>query len=343
LNLGSVGLIALANFNNLCCMHSLSFFQKLVEAEIQKLHFKEEPADLYDPIRYMLSLGGKRIRPSLVLMSCELFDGNTVDALPAALGIEVFHNFTLLHDDVMDKAPLRRSRQTVHTRWNNDVALLSGDAMFVNSCQLMMQVKENVSAAVMNHFLESALLVCEGQQLDMTYQDATEISIGQYLEMIELKTAALLACALKTGALVAETSNENSELIHNFGKNLGIAFQLHDDILDVYGDEERFGKQTGGDIIANKKTYLMLKALELASDSQEKELRHWLTIKNFDDKEKVSAVKNIFMETGVKEKAESEMENYFQQSATALSKVNADSGKKQQLISFSEHLMLRQH
>lgn len=324
-------------------MHSLSFFQKLVDAEIQKLHFKDEPASLYDPIRYMLSLGGKRIRPSLVLMSCELFDGKTEDAMPAALGIEVFHNFTLLHDDIMDKAPLRRSKPTVHTRWNNDVAILSGDAMFVKSCQLMMQVNENVSADVMNHFLESALLVCEGQQLDMTYQHAEEISIEQYLEMIELKTAALLACALKTGALVAETSNENSELIHNFGKNLGIAFQLHDDILDVYGDEERFGKQSGGDIIANKKTYLMLKALELASPSQEKELRHWLSVKNFDEKEKVNAVKNIFMETGVKEKAEAEMENYFQQSATALTKVNADSEKKQQLISFSEHLMLRQH
>jgi len=324
-------------------MHSLSFFQKLVEDEIQKLDFKVEPAGLYDPIRYMLSLGGKRIRPSLVLMSCELFDGKTEDALPAALGIEVFHNFTLLHDDIMDKAPLRRSKPTVHTRWNNDVAILSGDAMFVKSCQLMMQVNENVSASVMNHFLESALLVCEGQQLDMTYQDASIISIGQYLEMIEMKTAALLGCSLKTGALIAQTPAKNSELIFDFGINLGIAFQLHDDILDVYGDEERFGKQSGGDIIANKKTYLLLKALELASASQEKELKHWLSMKNFDDKEKVNAVKNIFMETGVKEKAEAEMENYFQKSTTALNEVNADNEKKQQLIGFSEKLMQRQH
>lgn len=324
-------------------MHTLSFFQELVEAELQKLNFKEEPASLYDPIRYMLNLGGKRIRPSLVLMSCELFDGKIKEAMPAALGIEVFHNFTLLHDDIMDKAPLRRSKPTVHTRWNNDVAILSGDAMFVKSCQLMMQVNEKVSAAVMNHFLESALLVCEGQQWDMTYQDAAEISIVQYLEMIEMKTAALLACSLKTGALVSETTLENGELIHFYGKNLGIAFQLHDDILDVYGDEERFGKQTGGDIIANKKTYLMLKALELASPTQGRELRNWLARKNFDEKEKVNAVKNIFLETGVKEKAEAEMEKYFQQSTTALNKVNTDPEKKQQLISFSEHLMMRQH
>jgi geranylgeranyl diphosphate synthase type II len=329
--------------SNLCRMHSLSFFQKLVEEEIQKLNFKEEPAGLYDPIRYMLKLGGKRIRPALVMMSCELFDGNFEEALPAALGIEVFHNFTLLHDDIMDKAPLRRSKPTVHTRWNNDVAILSGDAMFVKSCQLMMQVNEKVSAGVMHHFLESALLVCEGQQLDMTYQDAAGISIGQYLEMIEMKTAALLACSLRTGALIAQTSAENNGLIHTFGKNLGIAFQLHDDILDVYGDEERFGKKTGGDIIANKKTYLVLKALELASVSQEKELRHWLSVKSFDEKEKVNAVKNIFMETGVKEKAEAEMENYFQRSAAALIEVNADPVKKQQLTSFSEHLMQRQH
>jgi geranylgeranyl diphosphate synthase type II len=324
-------------------MHPLSFFQKLVEAEIPKLNFREKPDDLYDPIRYMLSLGGKRIRPALVLISCELFDGNINEALSAALGIEVFHNFTLLHDDIMDKAPLRRSKQTVHTKWNNDIAILSGDAMFVKSCQLMMQVNEKVVTAVMDNFLESALRVCEGQQLDMTYQDAAGISINEYLEMIELKTAALLACSLKTGALIAQTSAENGSLIYEFGKNLGIAFQLHDDILDVYGDEERFGKQCGGDIIANKKTYLLLKALELASTSQAKDLNHWMSLKEFDEKEKVNAIKNIFMGTGVKEKAEAEMENYFQKSTDALDLVKADSEKKQQLISFSEHLMMRQH
>ena len=324
-------------------MQPLSYFQKLVEAEIPNLNFRDKPSDLYDPIRYMLSLGGKRIRPALVLMSCELFDGKTEDALPAALGIEVFHNFTLLHDDIMDKAPLRRSKQTVHTKWNNDIAILSGDAMFVKSCQLMMQVNEKKVTAVMDNFLESALRVCEGQQWDMTYQDAMHITIPEYLKMIELKTAALLACSLKTGALIAGTSEKNGQLIYDFGINLGIAFQLHDDLLDVFGDEEKFGKQCGGDILANKKTYLLLKALELSDANQKQELTQWLTAKQFDAKEKVTAVKNIFSATGAKEKTEAEMENYFQKANDALQGLSVSAEKKQPLIEFSEQLMMRQH
>ena len=324
-------------------MHPLHFFQQLIENEIQKLSFEKEPAHLYDPVRYMLKLGGKRIRPALVLMSCELFDGNYPDALPAALGIEVFHNFTLLHDDIMDKAPLRRSQQTVHTKWNNDVAILSGDAMFVVSCQLMMQVNPKVSTQVMNHFLESALLVCEGQQWDMTFQHAVDVSIAQYLQMIELKTAALLACSLKTGALIANTSQENASLIYEFGRNLGIAFQLHDDILDVYGDEEKFGKQTGGDIIANKKTYLLLSALELASNAQSAELNRWLSLTSFEGKEKVAAVKNIFQSLGVKERTEEKMESYYEKAIAALHSLKADESKKEQLFQFASALMLRQH
>ena len=324
-------------------MQSLSFFQKLIEEEIRKLNFPGGPEDLYDPIRYMLRLGGKRIRPSLVLMSCELFDGNYEEALPAALGIEVFHNFTLLHDDIMDKAPLRRTQQTVHTKWNSDIAILSGDAMFVKSCQLMMGVNEKVSGVVMNHFLESALLVCEGQQWDMTFQAANGVTISQYLHMIELKTAALLACAMKTGALIAKTSPENAALIYEFGRNLGIAFQLHDDILDVYGDEQKFGKQCGGDIIANKKTFLLLKALELSSGEQETELQRWITLNEFNGHEKVNAVKNIFRELDVKERAEEEMENYYSKAVDAMNSLNADRLKKAPLLEFAEALMMRQH
>ena len=324
-------------------MRPLSFYQQLIEAEIQKISFREEPVDLYDPVRYMLQLGGKRIRPALVLMSTEMFGGNYQDALPAALGIEVFHNFTLLHDDIMDKAPLRRSKQTVHTKWNTDIAILSGDAMFVKSCQLMMQVNRHVADGVMNHFLESALLVCEGQQWDMTFQTAADISIGQYLQMIALKTAALLACSLKTGAIIAGAKTENGRLIYEFGKNLGIAFQLHDDILDVYGDEEKFGKQTGGDILANKKTFLLLKALELANDVQYKELNHWLTQKEFDGTEKVSAVKTIFQALNVKEAAEEEMENYYRKATEALHSVEAADQNKEPLFQFAGALMMRQH
>jgi len=324
-------------------MHPLSFFQQLVDEEIQKLSFEKEPSELYDPIRYMLKLGGKRIRPSLVLMSNELFGGKPEDAMQAALGIEVFHNFTLLHDDIMDKAPLRRSQQTVHTKWNNDIAILSGDAMFVKSCQLMMHVDEKISRAVMEHFLASALLVCEGQQWDMTFQSAQNVSISQYLQMIELKTAALLACALKTGAIIGKTSDENANLIHEFGKNLGIAFQLHDDLLDVYADEEKFGKQSGGDIIVNKKTFLLLKAIELSSADQKKELDHWLTTKSFDEKEKISAVKNIFHALSVKEKTEEEMENYYHKATGALHSIKADEKNKEQLFELAEALMMRQH
>ena len=324
-------------------MHSLSFFQKLIEAKIPELNFRRDPSDLYEPIRYMLDLGGKRIRPALVLMSCELFDGNIEDAIPAALGIEVFHNFTLLHDDIMDKAPLRRSKPTVHTKWNADIAILSGDAMFVKSCQLMMQVNEKVSARVMNHFLESALLVCEGQQWDMTFQSAADVSMGHYLQMIELKTAALLACSLKTGALIACASDNNCQHIYDFGINLGIAFQLHDDLLDVYGDKEKFGKQCGGDILANKKTYLLLKALELSDATQKKDLLKWISAEHFDAKEKVNAVKTIFSTTGAKEMAEAEMENYFQKANEALQALTVSTDKKQPLFDFSEHLMIRQH
>ncbi len=324
-------------------MHALPFFQKLIEEEIQKLSFNTQPAHLYDPVRYMLNLGGKRIRPALVLMSCELFNGNYEDAIAAALGIEVFHNFTLLHDDIMDKAPLRRSQQTVHTKWNADIAILSGDAMFVKSCQLMMRVNEKTSREVMNHFLESALLVCEGQQWDMTFQTTTDVSINQYLQMIELKTAALLACSLKTGAIIANASSENCKLIYDFGKDLGIAFQLHDDILDLYGDEEKFGKQSGGDVIVNKKTFLLLKAFELSSPSQRTELNHWTSIKEFNEKEKISSVKDIFEALQVKNYAEKEMKKFYSNATASLNSISIEESKKQMLLGFAETIMLRQH
>lgn len=324
-------------------MHALHFFQKLVEEELQKIPFHQEPADLYDPVRYMLRLGGKRIRPALTLMSCELFGGKYETALQAALGIEVFHNFTLLHDDIMDKAPLRRSKPTVHTKWNSDVAILSGDAMFVKSCQLISQVDEKVSRSVMNHFLESALLVCEGQQWDMSYQAAADASILQYLLMIELKTAALLACSLKTGALIAQTSEENCRHIYEFGKNLGIAFQLHDDILDVFGDEEKFGKLPGGDILTNKKTFLLLHAFERSSSVQRSELSKWMTAVEFDPKEKISAVKTLYEDLDVKKRSEEEMEDFYQEAIKALTLVKADEENKKQLLHLAESLMMREH
>jgi geranylgeranyl diphosphate synthase type II len=324
-------------------MNNLLFFQKLVEEEICKLSFPQQPADLYDPVRYMLSIGGKRIRPAVVLMGCELFGGKFQDALSAALGIEVFHNFTLLHDDIMDRAPIRRSRPTVHQKWNNDIAILSGDAMFVKACQLMTAVPEKQSARIMNHFLESALLVCEGQQWDMTFQAKETVSIGDYLNMISLKTAALLACALKTGAMVAGAPEEESDKLHRFGMNLGISFQLLDDILDVYGEEEKFGKKSGGDIIANKKTYLLLKAKELSTVAQQEELNHWMGINDFNHTEKVNAVRSIFSSLDVRQHAQQKMDEYYRNAITALESIEVESDRKQPLLMLAETLMLRKH
>ena len=323
-------------------MHDFPFFQKLIEEEIRNLSLPEQPSELYDPIRYMLTLGGKRIRPVLVLMSCEMFDGNISNAIHPAIGIEVFHNFTLLHDDIMDKAPLRRSKPTVHTRWNTDVAILSGDTMFVQACQLMLKTDQTCALPMMRHFLETAVKVCEGQQWDMSYQTAPKVSIPEYLNMIELKTAVLLASSLKCGAMIAKATEEDQQHIYDFGKNLGIAFQLHDDILDVYGDEQKVGKQTGGDIIANKKTYLLLKAQEVGTKDQQEELAHWLTVEKFDQNEKVKAVKNIFEKVRVKELSKEVMEQYFNKAIEAFDKISVASEKKSIVESLAETLMIRE-
>jgi len=236
-------------------MHEPAFFQSIIEEEIKKISLGSSPRELYEPIRYMLALGGKRLRPSLLLMSTELFGGNTKDAISPALGIEVFHNFTLLHDDIMDKAPLRRSQETVHKKWNPDIAILSGDTMFVKSCELMMKVDDGILRKVMTLFYETATEVCEGQQLDMNFESRSSVTIDEYIHMISLKTAMLLGCSMKTGAWIANANEADANHLYDFGKNIGIAFQLHDDILDVYGDELKFGKQVGGDIIANKKLF----------------------------------------------------------------------------------------
>jgi len=326
-------------------MHDLPFFQNLIEEEIQKIKFANQPAELYNPIRYMLKLGGKRIRPALVLMSCEMFGGNYQDAISQALGVEVFHNFTLLHDDVMDKAPLRRTKQTVHAKWNSDVAILSGDAMFVKACQLMFSVDNGqLIAESCKLFLETALLVCEGQQWDMTFQNVDRVTIAAYLKMIELKTAALIACSLKIGAIIAGASEADQNSIYDFGKNLGIAFQLRDDILDVYGDEKKIGKQSGGDIIANKKTLLLLKARELATQPLTEELNHWTSPKaDVDNTAKIAAIKNIFEILGVKALAQEEMNLFFSKAISSLENIRLSSEKKLVLKNLAQSLMKREY
>ncbi len=267
-------------------MKKLEYLQALISEEVNKLAFPEYPVALYEPISYILSLGGKRMRPALLLMACDLFGGDIEAAISPALAIEVFHNFTLMHDDIMDNAPLRRGSVTVHERWNNNVGILSGDVMLVQGYKLMMQVEDRLLRPILDIFNTTAVGVCEGQQLDMEFEERNDVGIDEYINMIRLKTAVVLGGALKIGALIGGADSKDADLLSSFGEHLGIAFQLQDDILDVYGDPEKFGKQVGGDIISNKKTFLLIKALESADAQQKKELAGWIDLKQFDNTEK---------------------------------------------------------
>jgi len=320
----------------------IKHFQALIEDELNSLQYNSQPAELYDPIKYILSLGGKRMRPVLVLTGCDLFGGDIHKAIKPALGIEVFHNFTLLHDDIMDKAPLRRNKQTVHEKWNVNTAILSGDTMFVQAFQLMMKVEDNVLRKTLDLFNKTAIEVCEGQQTDMVFEQRHKVSIPQYIKMIELKTAVLLAASLKTGALIGGAREEDARALYEFGKNIGIAFQLQDDILDVYGKAEKFGKQAGGDIISNKKTFLLLKAMEMANKYMSEELQGWINAPEFKPTEKVEAVTSIYNFLGVKALAEKEMNRYYSRAMDSLKSIPVGEEKKQGLIAFADSLMVRE-
>lgn len=323
-------------------MHHPSHFQHLIEQRISSLQFGHRPPELYEPIRYMLSLGGKRMRPALLLMANELFGGDPEKAMGPALGIEVFHNFTLLHDDIMDKAPLRRSQPTVHTRWNNDIAILSGDTMFVQACQLMAEAEPKHLKRVLDDFFRTAVEVCEGQQLDMNFETHHHVTIGDYIEMIGLKTAVLLGCALRIGAVLAGANDQDAERMYLFGKDLGIAFQLHDDLLDAYGDPEKFGKQVGGDILANKKTFLLLTAIDTADMHTLEALQHWVKVKEFNPWEKINSVKMIFDKLGVREKTEAEINRFYDEALAALDGIPLPSERKEPLRKLAEQLMVRE-
>jgi len=321
---------------------STGFYQQLIEEELKKIKLHDSPAELYEPIRYMLSLGGKRLRPGLVLMAAELCGGDYRKAIPAAIGIEVFHNFTLLHDDIMDHAPIRRSQPTVHKKWNEDIALLSGDAMFVKSFELMMQVDDHLVKPVMSLFCKTAIQVCEGQQLDMNFENQENVSIEEYLEMIRLKTAVLLGCALQTGGMIAGASGKSLERLYEFGIHTGVAFQLHDDILDLYGDEEKFGKKQGGDVHANKKTFLYVEALEKAKGDDRLNLNRLFTDEHLDPEEKLAAVKTLFATLKVREAAEQKMDYFFREAMKSLEGLDVADSNKNVLRAFAEQLMLRE-
>jgi len=323
-------------------MRKLQDLQLLIDDAVTKLKYPAYPAELYEPIQYILSMGGKRMRPALLLMACDLFGGDVEMAVLPALAIEVFHNFTLMHDDIMDNAPLRRGKVTVHERWNKNAAILSGDVMLIQGYKLMMNVEDRLLRVILNIFNDTAVGVCEGQQLDMDFETRNNVKIDEYIYMIRLKTAVVLGGALKIGSIIGGAEIKDAELIAEFGENLGLAFQLQDDLLDVYGSPEKFGKQVGGDIISNKKTYLLLKSLELANADQAAELNKWLDAKEFDSQEKVEAVTAIYNDIQVKHHAETTMQTYADKAFEALEKINLPEQNKQYLRNFADGLMVRE-
>jgi geranylgeranyl diphosphate synthase type II len=319
-------------------------YQQQIEQALKQKKYGSNPKELYEPIDYIMSLGGKRLRPVLVFMACDFFEGDTTKALHSALAIEIFHNFTLLHDDIMDKAPLRRNQPTVHEKWNANIAILSGDTMLVKAYQELCKNDSEVLPKLLELFNDTAIKVCEGQQLDMNFEKQQKVSIAQYLKMIELKTAVLLGASLKIGAFIAHADDKDAQNIYDFGKHIGIAFQLQDDILDVYGDAEKFGKQKGGDIVANKKTYLLLKAIEMSESNRymKEELHQWINAPQFDKKEKVEAVTNIYNFLNVHELARTEMKKHYDIAVTHLNAIDKKNQQKLELIAFADSLMVRE-
>jgi geranylgeranyl diphosphate synthase, type II len=322
-------------------MLTFQHITQIVSDEIEKLSWSNPPAGLYEPIGYTLSNGGKRIRPVLTLMACNLFSDDIIPAIAPALGIEVFHNFTLLHDDIMDRAPIRRGRPTVHVKWNDNTAILSGDAMQIAAYQLIAKTPENHLKKVLDLFSETALEICEGQQYDVDFENRDNVSAEEYLEMIRLKTAVLLGCSLKTGAIIGDAQEIDANHLYDFGINIGLAFQLKDDLLDVYGNEETFGKKIGGDILCNKKTYLLIHALQLAQNDKTEKLDYWLKKNNNTPEEKIKAVTNLYNCLGVKKICEDKMLFFYEKAIAKLEKVTIPDVKKQELRKLAERLMSR--
>ena len=322
-------------------MLSIETAQKIITKELEKLNIPDAPSDLYDPVRYILFSGGKRIRPSLVLLACDLFGEDYMKAVGPALGIEVFHNFTLLHDDLMDNSNVRRKKPTVHIKWNPNVAILSGDVMSILSNQLVCNVKNELLAAVITLFNTTALEVCEGQMMDLNFEKQEDVPLSEYLKMVGLKTSVLMAGSLKLGAIIAEAGVKDCENIYDFGYNLGMAFQLQDDFLDTYGDQEIFGKKIGNDIVTNKKTFLMIKALELAKGEKLKQLKNYLRTTEYEAIEKIRIVKEIFDELHIGSITEECINQYFEKASLSLEAVMVNPERKKVLNDFSRSLMAR--
>lgn len=332
-------------------------YLKLIEKEIRKQRFGKEPETLYEPLRYIMSLGGKRLRPVLVLLGYNMYGNlqsrHTIkgkststksleQVAPYAVAVEAFHNFTLMHDDIMDQAPIRRGKPTVHKIWGENTAILSGDVMLVKVYELLSTLEPEMLHKALPLFNQTAIEVCEGQQLDMDFEKKESVSEKEYLKMIRLKTAVLLGFSLEFGALLAGAPEKDQKLLYKFGVGIGTGFQLRDDILDVYANKEKFGKQVGGDIISNKKTYLLIKALELCKGKDHETLRHWLSVKKFNKQEKVRAVTALYDKMGIYDLASKKADSYFRESYALLNKLS-DKVSVNELTDYAKVLMSRQN
>lgn len=315
---------------------------RLVNDYLAQLPYEREPQSLYEPIKYVLSMGGKRVRPVLMMLAYNMYKDDPESILPSACALETYHNYTLLHDDLMDNAALRRGHETVHKKWDANTAILSGDSMLVLAYERIAQCPKEKLAGVLSLFTETALEIGEGQQYDMEFENRTDVTEAEYIEMIRLKTSVLLACAVKMGAMLAGASDEDADNLYKFGEQIGLAFQLQDDFLDVYGDSAVFGKAIGGDITSNKKTFMLINAINHANAEQRAELTRWITAEQFDAKEKVSAVTRLYNEIGIDRMAKDKIEYYFEQSTKYLALVNVPEERKQELIAYTHDMMNRE-
>lgn len=316
---------------------------KMVNEFLDHLSYDRKPESLYEPIKYVLSMGGKRIRPTLMLLAYNLYKDNPEDILMNACALETYHNYTLLHDDLMDNADMRRGHLTVHKKWNDNTAILSGDSMLVLAFQRMMQCDTKHLKDILDLFTVTALEIGEGQQYDMEFETRNDVKEEEYIEMIRLKTSVLLACALKIGAILADASAEDADNLYKFGEQIGLAFQLQDDYLDVYGDSKVFGKEIGGDITSNKKTYMLINAFNKANAAQREELTRWVSARDFDRNEKVDAVTRLYNEIGIDQLAQDKIAYYFAQSKKYLDAVNVPEEKKEELRKYAQKMMKRQY
>lgn len=322
-------------------MNSLTKYQEAFLDYLEDQNYSKEPKGLYAPIDYILKLGGKRLRPILVLLASESFGTDFKKALPASLSVEIFHNFSLVHDDIMDEAPLRRGKPTVHKKWDVNTGILSGDAMLIMAYQQLHTYPPQQAQQLHQLFSKTAIQICEGQQYDVEFENRNAVREAEYLQMIEYKTAVLVACALQMGAIIAEASEENQKKIYEFGRLLGLAFQLQDDYLDAFGNPETFGKQVGGDILENKKTFLYIKANEQGDEKQKDELNRFFSVETHKNEDKIHQVKKLFEATGAKNSTLKAIEEYTNKATTALKSIEMDEQAKKHLLDFSEWLMTR--